>query len=569
MGEKKEGGSAKKAAKAGHSPDAHEQERHDLAHTMTRGTALKFGSLAIVKGLSLVYQILILRMLSPVEAGLFFLANGFVTIVSQFMALGFPSATNRFAPLYAGKGEKERLKKLVWTLSVTTIAISLLVFLVFIVFGQAIADAYGQPIGPVMPWVAVLSLLFMLFNFWSNMLDSLKYFGKSALLQVAQNLLRVGLTFGALVLIARTADVAFGTYAITLGVLTLYLIWYLWGWLSALPGKLAYSFHELAESMRFGIPAYLSSIVDVLTTNMDVILVGRFLGLEAVAAYSAIIIFVRNIAPFVLSPVGAVQQPLLVEQHARGSRLYGELVREGSRWTMYLGVPFLMLFLLYSTAILGIVSPKYLASAGLIWFFAPMVLLVLLSNSSRGALFAQGRSGVLFLVSTMILVLNFALNWLFIPLFGLMGSALATSLSVVCGELTALLLARHLAGAKLHPDIFKCVAAGALMLVVGFVPVIPASFAGGASTAGAGALTLSSWAVQGGAGLAAAVGVSGYDIAFSAIALGVAMSVSALVYVVAMYLLKAISEGDKRMVWSILMRYIPNLGKHVGKPSEV
>ncbi|MDE1798619.1 MAG: oligosaccharide flippase family protein, partial [Candidatus Micrarchaeota archaeon] len=301
MGEKRGGAGAQKASKASSSASASETERHELAHAMTRGTFLKFGSLGIVKALGLIYNIIILRMLPPAVAGLFQIVNNFVGIVSQFMSAGLPSAALRYAPLYSGRGEKEKLKRLVWTLSMVTVAMGIAVGAVLFAFSDAIAAAYGQPIGPVMPWVAILSLLFMLFNFWSNLLDALKQFGRSSALQAAQQLIRVVLTLAAFLWIGRTADIALGTYALTLLLPTVWLVWHFWGWLARLPGKLAFSWGVLFESMKFGIPAYISSTVDVLSTYIDVLMVGYFLGLEAAAAYSAIVIFVRNIAPFVTS----------------------------------------------------------------------------------------------------------------------------------------------------------------------------------------------------------------------------------------------------------------------------
>ncbi|MDE1798708.1 MAG: hypothetical protein KGH63_04875, partial [Candidatus Micrarchaeota archaeon] len=71
----------RKGSRGAISPSASETERHELAHAMTRGTFLKFGSLGIVKALGLIYNIIILRMLPPAVAGLFQIVNNFVGIV--------------------------------------------------------------------------------------------------------------------------------------------------------------------------------------------------------------------------------------------------------------------------------------------------------------------------------------------------------------------------------------------------------------------------------------------------------------------------------------------------------
>lgn len=499
-------------------------EASELAHTMARGLFFKFGSLGVVKGLSLVYNLLILRYLSPVEAGLFFLANNAVSLLSQVMGLGLPMAVMRYAPLHAAKGENEKLKNLIWTLTIVSTLIAMLMAVVIIVFGNYIASFYDKPIGPVLPWVAVLSALFLLFNFWSNVLDSLKQFEHSAMVQALQQLFRVGLTAAVLFLIGHALEWVFRAYFISLGLLIIYLGGYFWSWQSKLPGGLRIDLKAAWESIRFGLQVYLSGVADVIAANMDILLLGYFQPLEVVAAYSAIVIFVRNIAPFVIAPVGLVQQPLLVEQHTKQTDIFARMVREVSRLTLYLGVPLLAIFLIYSGPILHMVTPAYESSAGLVWYFIPMVLAALMSNSSRNALFASGHAKSLMAVSILILVLNFVLNITLIPIYGMVGSAMGTSLAVVAGEGLAIYLARKKLGAALHPDIWRALAAGAAMVGLGY-----------AGLPGMGSLM--SWAGTG------------------VVQLGVAIGISGIVYFLAMLIGGGLNAQDWELGKQLLGRY--------------
>lgn len=500
------------------------KETQDVAHTVTRGFLAKQLSLGAVKAMSWVYNFLILHYLSATSAGLFNVANSFIVLVSQMMGLGLPSAAIRYAPMYKARGESERLKQLVWTLTLMTLGISAFVFAAFSVGGPAIAKLYGTPeLEPVMPWIAILSVLFLLFNFWTNLLDALKQFGRGAALQAVQQGLRVGLTLVAFFAIGRTVDLAFGTYLFSMLASTLYLAWYLHGWLASLGGRLAFSIREAKESLRFGIPAYLSAVVDTLTTYMDVLLVGFFLDLKAVAAYSAVVIYIRNIGPFVLSPLGSVQQPVLVEHVANNSAMFGPMVREMSRWAAYLGVPFLGLFLVLMTAVLKRTSDEYLGSAGLVWLFAPGVVMMMLSAGSRAALFARGHIRALMAVSLAVLGLNLAFNILLIPTFGLTGSAVATTIAIVAGEGLAMLLARWKCQAQMHPDIGRALAAGALMVLVGFAP-LPLTG------------SLSAWAMGGWLELGASI-----------LALGA-------VYLIGLVFVGGIRGGDWRMAGALVER---------------
>jgi O-antigen/teichoic acid export membrane protein len=305
-----------------------------------------------------------------------------------------------------------------------------------------------------------------------------------------------------------------------------YVLWVIWGRLKKMPSqKTEFKFNLLTRNVTFGFPVYISTVIDSFITQMDVIMIGFFLGGSPgiVSGYAAVIAFVRNIGPVVSVPLGEVQVPILVEEFEKKSEAFGKIVKEISRWTVYLGVPVMCVFLVYSDALLGIVANKYRDNAYLMWYFVPFVLATLISASSRNALLARGHVKVLLLVSSIIVGINFAINWALIPAIGVAGAAIGSSVAAVIGEGTAVYFARKKFDAKLHFDIIKAFAAGTAAVALGYIslPLI---------------------------GTLAAFGASGI------LNLIIGMSITCSIYILGIVLLKGLKRIDFERGMSILRR---------------
>ncbi|MFH1095752.1 MAG: oligosaccharide flippase family protein [Candidatus Micrarchaeota archaeon] len=453
---------------------AREQDRHELAHVASRGMVFKFGSLFASKVFGLVFQILVLNVLPSLAAGLYSAAYNIALGISAFASLGIQSALMRYVPMHIARGEPPKAKEEIWTSAVILFAFSLLVLAAMLLLSETVisfyAPEYHDQIRPLFLLAAVLAFAMLNFNLWSAILDSLKKFELNALIQVVVQAVKVALVVAAVLLGVASAGVFLQATVAAFVVATLILTIPIWQYLCSIPGKLRFNPSLILKNIAFGLPIYLSSTADVLTTAMSAPILLYFYPLQ-VAGYAAAVMIVQNIAPVVFSPIGSVAQPLMVERHERKSDMFGSLVRESSRWTAYLGIPLLFVFVLYASAFLGVLTPAYKSSYILIWLFAPMSIASLLSSPSRNALFARGNLKVLLGASLSMLALNLVLSWYFIQQWGAVGAAMATSISVFLGESAIVLAARFTFGAKLHPDIWRALGAGFVMLAVGFAPL--------------------------------------------------------------------------------------------------
>lgn len=146
----------------------------------------------------------------------------------------------------------------------------------------------------------------------------------------------------------------------------------------------------------------------------------------------------------VISGFNRILMPLFSSMyHDRKMGELQELYRVGTKWTIYVSLPVLLVLLLMPGDILALVyGGEYSAGAA-----AFVVLLVgqtvnLMTGSIGPLLLAGGQQRALVLLSTLVLGANALTCWLLIPLWGIVGAAAANSICVVLLNISGLAIAR-------------------------------------------------------------------------------------------------------------------------------
>ncbi|MFA5108137.1 MAG: oligosaccharide flippase family protein [Candidatus Micrarchaeia archaeon] len=450
---------------------APQKEKHALVDTFAKGTLYKFGSMGIIKAISFITTLLIINFLLPAQADLFFEANAIAITLSSFCGLGLSVAAIRYIPAYMVKKEFGKVKTQIWTSIAALAGICIIVAIFAVIFEQTFADYYGAGIIPLIPlcMIGMTGLIFLVYL--GSTLNALKQFGVSSAASAAMAVLKVILIGGVIAAGIGTAYTIMGAFAASQAIVAMYMMWHIYGKFKEHENAAKFDFGILRRDAAFGLPVYISGMLDTLVTQIDVLMIGIFLGENpgVVAGYSAVVLIVRNIGPMIFSPISDVQQPMLVEHFEAKNEFTSNIIRETTRWTMYLGIPFLCMFLIFSAPILQIMAKPYWENAWLVWAFAPFVISTLVSISSRNALLARGHVKILLVVSAIAVGLNVVLNIVLIPIIGVLGAAIASSIAAVIGESYAVIKARQMVGARLHPDILKAFAAGAVMVGLSFI----------------------------------------------------------------------------------------------------
>lgn len=178
-------------------------------------------------------------------------------------------------------------------------------------------------------------------------------------------------------------------------------------------------------------PMAISSIAFILMQSVDIILLGKFTNFQTVAYY-AVTVKLTMIISLALSSVNAVLAPKISELFSLGHyKKLNNSIKNATRLIFVLTMPAILMLILFSGYILNFFGSEYVV--------AKNALLILLLGQAVNALCGSvgiymnmtGKQNILQILLISALLINLILNWVLIPKYGIIGAAIATSISMV------------------------------------------------------------------------------------------------------------------------------------------
>lgn len=194
--------------------------------------------------------------------------------------------------------------------------------------------------------------------------------------------------------------------------------------------RLRLNLTKLSEMLRFSSPLVFSSVGVWVALYVDRLIINALLGAGEVGVYAVAYRMATLMNVFVAGFQGALTP--LVYIHYRDPETPSKLARVFTQFAAPALSLVLVLGLFSHEAIALVAAPQYARASTLI----PLLMIAVLCSGAY--VFAAGlglakRTGVLAIINIGAALLNLTLNLLWIPLLGLMGSALATLISAVVG----------------------------------------------------------------------------------------------------------------------------------------
>lgn len=179
-----------------------------------------------------------------------------------------------------------------------------------------------------------------------------------------------------------------------------------------------------------------------------------------------------GLAVFVLPPITATFSPHMAHLHHVGDR--AEAARafgNATRWSLLLSMPAFVMLIVFPGPLLQLFGPEFVDGAVVTIVLACGQLVAAAVGPSGVVLNMSGRVGLSLLDNGLILVANIALNFLLIPSMGILGAALAWSISLIVVNLVKVAQARWVVGIRADGAATGrialaglCAAAGALLV---------------------------------------------------------------------------------------------------------
>lgn len=369
--------------------------------------------------LSMVSQIIISRVLGPAGKGLYAFLVQIPTVLVPLSSLGLNYANT----YYIAKNPEDGKKAVGSSIAMATILGGVMVVGVAVSY-LFLKHGYLQAVTPVQLRLILLAIPFGLLNlYWLSVLWGMDSIGKYNLaLMIQFVVLSIGVVVAA-VLHRLTVTTGFGIWVAGNILTTLYL-------LPDMAKIVRWRFHAFSTSyirqtLSYGAKSYLANVMMVINYRLDLFIITGFLPLSQVGLYATAV----TLAEMVGYMGNAVNTALIPKLASEKDSLTFSMTPKVTRLTLMLTlIAALGMALVAYPLILLFFGNRFSAS------FYPLLLLlpgiVALSGSAvlSGDLMARGKPIYTSISSGATVVLTLILDFTLIPLWGILGASIASSL---------------------------------------------------------------------------------------------------------------------------------------------
>src|SRR3989338_1300110 len=404
--------------------------------------------LFIAKVFGYLYRVVIARSFNVEVYGLFSLG---VMVAGWFMALsafGLNEGIVRYLSFYRGKKDQQRAQYIfrfsLVTLSITSVVAAIILFL----FSPYIAITFFHNEGLV-PFLRFFSLLVPFIVLSHPFLGALRAHGYigwySFIFNIEQSTLKLILLL--VFILWLGSDPRGVIFSYVLGVLSV-LLFSFWACKKLLP----WAFRKptidknsqdatRSEILHYSIPLLFSSIISTAFYWIDSFALGYFKTAQIVGLYNAAIP-IAVLLSIVPELIGQSFFPIIIKEYSnRNFKAIKNLSQQVGKWIFIINLPlFLLLVIFPGAAINFLFGSEYISAIAPLRILAFGALISSIFVTSSQLISATGRSRLLMYNVAVALVLNIALNYIFVPmsfigpfnnLDGMTGAALGTVISII------------------------------------------------------------------------------------------------------------------------------------------
>jgi O-antigen/teichoic acid export membrane protein len=415
-----------------------ESVAHEATRKQIRGSSLLLGGRFISLGMNFAIQILIVRYLSKADYGSWAYVVSLVGLGVSVATFGLDRSITRFIPIYDEEKAYDKLWGTIVMVVSTILSISLgLILLVYglhnLLTGTLISDEQ-----------AISLLLIMVFGVPIQSMDGLTtglfaVMAKPRAIFLRKNilgpLLRLTVVLllvfsGASVIFLATGFVVSG--AITVGLYGFFL--YRTVRREGLLDHFSWATLDMPwrEVLGFTVPLLASDLLYMVINTTDAVLVGHYSGAEGVGALR-VILPAAQVNLLVFSSFTLLFTPVAARLFARGDTSgIGHLYWHTSAWIAVLTFPiFALTFSLAEPLTVTLFGERYGGSAT----YLSLLSVAYYFNAALGfnglTLKVFGKVRFIVVISVVAAIVNLALNFALVPVYGALGAAIATASTLV------------------------------------------------------------------------------------------------------------------------------------------
>jgi O-antigen/teichoic acid export membrane protein len=399
--------------------------RGDDVVAVAKGAGFLAAGRAFSSVVRLVAAVLLARWLGATNYGLYVLAVSVAFAASSIASLGLDTAMERFIAVFTRRGDEAGARGSLQVGVIGTLVPGLLVATGLVLFADAIAiDVFDeQDLVPLLGLAAALALVIGMSTLLLAALVGCKRIDQSALTDhVIQPVSRLGflLLLAPLGMTPLLAGVALLlSYLVSIGAMLAFI-----GRKIPLT-RLSPAHRDVREIGAFAFPFWFTGFLRIIRTRINSLLLG-VAGTAANVGVFSVVTSASTLGRLANASINTALRPTLAELHDTGdAKEVGRLYATTTRWTLAVSLPVFVFMALVPSSVLGLFGES----------FETGVTALVIASAAEVVNAATGMCGPIIAMSaynklkvanaTAWMVISLAANVIMIPLWGVVGAALA------------------------------------------------------------------------------------------------------------------------------------------------
>lgn len=429
-----------------------DQVKHLKNSVVFRGSAAAFIIKVFSTALALVLQVVLARWLGVENFGEYIYALTWINLFTLVGQGGFQNAGKKYVAIYQGN-QPSMLKGFILFSYRTILGFSIIVFLGFYLSTKIVN--YGMS-ASLMSTLLIGSLMLLFNSLTQNTIGILQGFKEIVKGFTPHNILRPVLIIGGVFLIYFwsmqdiNAPVTMGINAGSTLFVFLVTLYFMRQYLPAGFGEIRAQYKN-REWIRVTIPFFLIASLGFILNRTDILIIGIMLDTSQAGIY-AVATRIASLILFGTFAVNAIVAPIIADLYMENKLEQLErTIKKVTRGLVAYALPAFIILVFARNIFLGLFGVEFVSGAlplvilaganALTAFFGTVMYIMMMTNNQNQAA----------IIMIMVTVLNAVLNILLIPIFEIIGAAVATGFSIVVWNLAFYLYIRRRLGIDSSP----------------------------------------------------------------------------------------------------------------------
>lgn len=399
---------------------------------LIKGAGIVMIGLFLGKLISYIYTILIARIGSEVF-GLYSLGISITSFLIVISLFGLNSGIVRYISYYRTKGDEPRIRGIIRSSLKIAIPLSIFFFLILFIFSNIISNKifHNSDLTFVLKFLAVTIPIIVITEIFLSIFTAFKKIEyKVYIVEVFEKLIRIIAAF-ILIYIGFTLKAAIFSYVISITISLILSAYFLHKVFHFFRNNIK-TIEIKKELLFYSFPLLFSGVLISVVKWIDTIMIGFFRSVSEVGIYN-VALSTSYLMVIIPTAIMSLFLPIITENYSKKKyKEIKDISKNVIRWIFTLNIIAFTLILTFSKEILRLMfGQEYTLGNSSLIILLIGYLIFSFAHVHSNYLIMIKKTKLILLINLAMVLLNISLNLYLIPLYGIIGGAIATSLSLI------------------------------------------------------------------------------------------------------------------------------------------